>query len=78
MLASDIILIIVFPFSLTVLRFTPVDDKKLARGGVLVEALCDKLEGHGLETQWGNRMFSIYLILPAALGRGIYLASNRN
>jgi hypothetical protein len=23
-------------------------------------------------------MFSIYLILPAALGRGIYSASNRN
>jgi hypothetical protein len=25
-----------------------------------------------------NEFFSIYLILPAALGPGVYLASNRN
>jgi hypothetical protein len=32
----------------------------------------------GFETVWGEWMFSIYLILPAALGPGIYSASNRN
>jgi hypothetical protein len=31
----------------------------------------------GFETRWGERMFSIYLILPAALRPGVYSASNR-
>jgi hypothetical protein len=48
-----------------------------ARGSV-VEVLCYKLEGRGFEIRWGNRIFSIYVILPAALGPGIYPASNRN
>jgi hypothetical protein len=45
---------------------------------VVVKALCCKPEGHGLETRRGHGMFSIYLILPAALGPGVYSASNRN
>jgi hypothetical protein len=41
-----------------------------------VKALRYKPEGRGFDTRWGD--FYIYLILPAALGPGVYLASNRN
>jgi hypothetical protein len=40
--------------------------------------LCYKPESRGFETRWGECNFSIYLILPAALGPGAYSASNRN
>jgi hypothetical protein len=40
----------------------------------VVKALCHKPEGRG----FGTRLFSIYLILPAALGPWVYSASNRN
>jgi hypothetical protein len=49
-----------------------------ARGIVVVEALCYKPEGRGFETRCGELIFSIYLILSAALGPGVYSASNRN
>jgi hypothetical protein len=49
-----------------------------ARDSLVVEALCYKPEGRGFQTQWGKWIFSIYLILPAALGSGVYSASNRN
>jgi hypothetical protein len=39
---------------------------------------CYKPEGHRFETRWGEWFLSIYLILPAALGPGVYSASNRN
>jgi hypothetical protein len=45
---------------------------------LLVEALWYKPEGHGYDPQQGQWIFSIYQILPAALGPGVYLASNRN
>jgi hypothetical protein len=45
---------------------------------VVLEALCYKPKGHGFETGWCELIFSIYLILPAALGAGVYSASNRN
>jgi hypothetical protein len=35
-------------------------------------------EGRGLQTQLSHCISSIYLILPAALGPGVYTASNRN
>jgi hypothetical protein len=41
-----------------------------ARGSVVVGALCYKPEGYGFEGQWGEWFFSIYLILPTALGPG--------
>jgi hypothetical protein len=41
---------------------------------ILVNALCYKLKGHGFETQWGD-IFSIYLILLAALGPGAHSVS---
>jgi hypothetical protein len=44
----------------------------------VVKVLCYKLEGRGFETRWGEWFLSIYLILPAALGPGLYSASNRN
>jgi hypothetical protein len=44
----------------------------------VVEEPCYKPEGLGFETRWGELIFSIYLILPAALGPGVYSASNRN
>jgi hypothetical protein len=47
-------------------------------GSILVEALCYKPEGHGFETQWVKLIFPIYILLPAALGPGIYPTSNRN
>jgi hypothetical protein len=49
-----------------------------ARGSVVVKALCYKPEGHGFETRWREWFLSIYLILPAALGPGVYSASNKN
>jgi hypothetical protein len=44
-----------------------------ARGSVVFKALCYKPEGRGLETQRGECMilFSVQLILPAALGPGV-------
>jgi hypothetical protein len=45
---------------------------------VVVKAPCYKPEGRGLETRGGERFLSIYLILPAALGPGLYSVSNRN
>jgi hypothetical protein len=49
---------------------------KLARGSVVVKALCYKPEGRGFNSD--EAIFQIYLILPAALGPGVYSASNRN
>jgi hypothetical protein len=49
-----------------------------ARGSVVVKELCYKPEGRGFQTWWGELIFSIHLILPAALGPGVYSASNRN
>jgi hypothetical protein len=49
-----------------------------ARGSVVVKALCYKPEGRGFETRWGEWFLSSYLILPVALGPGVYSASNRN
>jgi hypothetical protein len=37
-----------------------------------------KSEGRRFETWWGEWIFSIYLILLAALDPGVYLASNTN
>jgi hypothetical protein len=44
---------------------------------VVIKALCYKPEGRGFDTRWGDFCL-IYLILPVALGPGIYSASNRN
>jgi hypothetical protein len=45
---------------------------------VVVKALSYKPEGHGFETQLWELIFSIYLIIPAALGSLAHSASNRN
>jgi hypothetical protein len=45
---------------------------------IVVKALFYKQEGRGFETRWGEWFLSIYLILPVALGPGVYSASNRN
>jgi hypothetical protein len=48
---------------------------------VVVEALCYNPEGRGFQTrrcEWFFFFFSIYLILPAALGPGVHSTSNRN
>jgi hypothetical protein len=45
---------------------------------IVVKALCYKPEGRGFETRWGEWFLSNYLILPAALGPGVYSASDRN
>jgi hypothetical protein len=47
-----------------------------ARGMVVFKALCYEPDGGGFDSRWGD--FLIYLILPAALGHGVYSASNRN
>jgi hypothetical protein len=43
-----------------------------AHGSVVVRALCYKPEGHRFNSQRGHCIFSIYLILPAALGPAVY------
>jgi hypothetical protein len=48
------------------------------RGSVVIAALCCKPEGHGFEMQWGELIFPIYLILPAALDPGVYSVSHKN
>jgi hypothetical protein len=47
-------------------------------GSIVVKALCYKPEGRGLEARWVEWFLSIYLILLAALGHGVYSASNKN
>jgi hypothetical protein len=54
----------------------PILPSNGAHGTVVLKVQCYKLEGHGSETQWGEWIFPIYLILPAALGHGICSASN--
>jgi hypothetical protein len=49
-----------------------------AHGSVVVKALCYKVEGRGFATRCSELIFSIYLILPAALGPAIYSPSSRN
>jgi hypothetical protein len=44
---------------------------------LVVKTLCYKPEGHGFDTPWVD-FFLNDLILPVALGPGIYTASNRN
>jgi hypothetical protein len=48
-----------------------------SRGCLVVKALCYKPEGCGFDTRLGT-FLKFYLILPAALGPGVYWASNRN
>jgi hypothetical protein len=51
----------------------------VAHGSAVLEALCYKPEGRWLKSDENVFFFfSIYLILPAALGPGVYSASNRN
>jgi hypothetical protein len=47
-----------------------------ARGSVVVKALRYKPEGRGFDPD--EVIFFLNLILPAALGPGVYSASNRN
>jgi hypothetical protein len=49
-----------------------------ASTSVVVKAPCYKPEGRGFETHCGECMFSVCLILPAALGPEVYSVSNRN
>jgi hypothetical protein len=52
------------------------DNMSGARSSIVVKAICYKPEGRGFNTQWGE-----FLNLPnplAALGPGVYSASNRN
>jgi hypothetical protein len=44
----------------------------------VVKALYYKPEGRGFEIERVELIFPINLILPAALGPGVYSASNRN
>jgi hypothetical protein len=41
-----------------------------ACGSIVVKALCYKPGGCRFETQWGEWVFSIYLIIPVALSPG--------
>jgi hypothetical protein len=45
---------------------------------IVVRALCYKKDGRWFETWWAEWIVSIYLILLATLGSGVYSASNRN
>jgi hypothetical protein len=48
------------------------------RSSVLVKALCYKPGGRGFETRWGELIFSIYLILAAALCPVVHSTYKRN
>jgi hypothetical protein len=48
------------------------------RGRVVIKALCSKPESRGFDIRLGDFFLKIYLILPAALGPGVYSASNGN
>jgi hypothetical protein len=48
------------------------------RDSIVVKALCYKSDRRGFETERGKRILSIYLILRAALGPGLYSISNIN
>jgi hypothetical protein len=51
----------------------------VARSSIVVKAPFYKLEVRGFEIRWGELLFfSIYLILPTALGPVVHSASNRN
>jgi hypothetical protein len=58
-------------------RFTPKGNSP-PYGRAVVEALSYKPEGRWFDTRRDECIFSIYLILPAAQGPGVYSASNRN
>jgi hypothetical protein len=49
-----------------------------ACSSIVVKVLCYKPKGRRFETQGGERFLSVYLILLAALGPGVYSASNKN
>jgi hypothetical protein len=51
-----------------------------ARGSVVVKALGLRPEGRGFEARWAELFFffSIYIILPVALGPGVYSDSDRS
>jgi hypothetical protein len=51
---------------------------KIIRGSVVVKALYYKPDDRGSRPDEGNVIFSVYLILPAALEPGVCSASNRN
>jgi hypothetical protein len=57
---------------------SPCTHNTTTRGNVVVMAPCYKPEGRGFETRLGERFFSIYIILPGALGPAVYSSSNRN
>jgi hypothetical protein len=59
-------------------NLTGVRGCRRARGSVAAEVLCYKPEGRGFDSRWSHWFFLIYLIFPAALDTGVYLASNRN
>jgi hypothetical protein len=47
-------------------------------GSTVVEALFYNPEGRGFENRWGECILTIYLILLAAPGPGVYSASSIN
>jgi hypothetical protein len=47
------------------------------RGSIVVKALCCTLKDRGFDSR-NHWVYLIYLMLPAALGPGVYSASNRN
>jgi hypothetical protein len=64
--------------ALLVYNFSYCSHRLGARGSIVIKALCYKPESRGFETRWCEWFLSIYLILPAALGPGVYSVSNRN
>jgi hypothetical protein len=73
----NIIILLVALYGRVIWPLTLKEEHRLTVG-IVVNALCYKPEGRGSETRGGEWFLSIYLILPAALGPGVYSASNRN
>jgi hypothetical protein len=57
--------------------FAQSNRKRGAVCSAVVKALCDGSQGRGFESR-SELFFSICLMLPAVLGRGVFSASNRN
>jgi hypothetical protein len=53
-------------------------DHVSSNDGSAVKVLCYRPEGYGSKTRLGEWFLSIYLILLAGLGPGVYSATNRN
>jgi hypothetical protein len=64
-------------FSVAWVKFEPGIVTSGVPASVVVKAVCYKLEGRWFEIRWREWNVPIYIVFPAALGHGVYSATNR-